>query len=103
MALKQGDRMNYETLKRAFRNEDVALVESRCAKTGEYRALLCAVMYSDTEAEYTMVPLAQMVTGNPYEDYTDPTVDDLDNPPPVDLRPLLNEHVGVLGVDHADR
>ncbi len=75
MTLKPGDKSNFETLRRAQDQGDLALVESRCAKTGEYRALVCAMGRSG--ADITTYPLAQMITGNPYEDYLDPTMPDL--------------------------
>jgi hypothetical protein len=71
MALQQGDKVNFGTLQRAMAAGDVCVVESRCAKTGEYRALICAV--TRDKGEYQFAPLAQMITGNPYEDYVDPT------------------------------
>lgn len=77
MALKPVDRANFETLQREMAAGHCALVESRCAKTGEYRALICATNYDSGSGEVLMTPLAQMVTGNPYEDYVDPTSEKL--------------------------
>lgn len=71
MALLQGDKANFETLQQATLAGRICVVESRCAKTGEYRALICAA--SRDNGEISLVPLAQMITGNPYEDYVDPT------------------------------
>lgn len=76
MALKTGDSHNFNILQRAAANGDLALVESRCAKTGEYRALVCA-MQQNEDGTITPIPLAQMNTGNPFEDYLDPTMDQL--------------------------
>jgi hypothetical protein len=69
MALTEGDRKNFETLLRAARNGDLALVESKDAKTGEYRALICAVKRMATEVE--MVPFGHL-SQDPYADYLPP-------------------------------
>lgn len=73
MALKKGDRKNFKSLLRAASSGHLALVESTDAKTGEYRALLCAVVFDGSE--YVVTPFGHLCTGNPFEDYTDPTLD----------------------------
>jgi len=75
MSLKDADIANFQTILDAARVNRLALVESRCVKTGEYRALVCAM--SDDGDNILCVPLAQMVTGNPFEDYLDPTLETL--------------------------
>lgn len=75
MSLRKSDRKNFDTLIEAMKNGNVALVESRCAKTGEYRALVCAMGWDGEN--HIVSPFAQMVTGNPYEDYLDPTANKL--------------------------
>lgn len=62
---------NFETLTRAFRNNDVAIVASRDAKTGEPVTLLCAMQKEDDD-EVTIVPFAIMIDGNPYEMFVSP-------------------------------
>lgn len=70
MALRAGDKANFDTLVKALASGDAALVETTDNATGEYRALICAINKHGDEIE--MIPLAVMVTGNPYADYTDP-------------------------------
>lgn len=70
MALKPGDVANFKTLKRAMGADHLALVECKDAKTGEYRAVLCAMNWDGNE--WGMTPLGHMCTGNPFEDYTPP-------------------------------
>lgn len=70
MALKPGDKTNFETLLQAAKNGDLALIESADAETGEYRAVLCAVGWQD--GEYIMTPFGHLCTGNPWEQYKDP-------------------------------
>jgi len=72
MALQKGDVANFETLKRAAASGDLALIESKDAKTGEYRAVIAAIGRDGDE--YIVTPLGHLATGNPYEDYADPTV-----------------------------
>ena len=81
MALTDADKKNFETIMAAADGLDLALVESRCTKTGEYRALVCA-MQQNEDGTITPMPLAQMITGNPFEDYVDPTQDELPAAPP---------------------
>lgn len=70
MALKPGDRANFNTLLEAAKQGDLALMECTDAKTGEYRAVICAVNHDGTD--HVMVPLGHIATGNPYEDYKPP-------------------------------
>lgn len=72
MAIEKGYKTNFETLQKAFANGDVALVETKRAGTGEKVVLLCAMRANEDET-ITPVPLAEMVSGNPYELYEDPT------------------------------
>ena len=76
MALKKADSKNFDSIRHAMKHDRCCLVESRDAKTGEYRALICAVNHCD-DGQAQLAPLAQMITGNPYEDYVDPTVEEL--------------------------
>lgn len=80
MALKEADVKNFETLQDVFKNGHIALVESRDAKTLEYRAVICAVT-RDKDGTYIITPFGHMCTGNPYEDYVDPTQENLDEQP----------------------
>lgn len=67
--LSKGDRDNFDTLLKAARNADLALLEVRRRSDGAVVAAVCAVSKNaaDSEDAYTFVPLAIMVEGNPYE------------------------------------
>jgi len=71
MALKKGDRANFNTLLKAAQAGHLALVESQDAVTGEYRAVLTAIVFDGSE--YHVTPFGHLATGNPYEQYADPT------------------------------
>jgi hypothetical protein len=88
MTIKKADRDNFKMLQTAYANGDLALVESRIAATGEYIALVCAMSMTviDSETMIRPVPLAQMITGDPFEDYVDPTMPKL--PAPVVVAPI---------------
>lgn len=70
MALQKGDIANFEVLKRAAADGNIALMECKDVKTGEYRAVICAVSHVD--GEFALVPFGHMCLGNPYEDYIPP-------------------------------
>ena len=70
MAIKQHDKENFNTLKSAWQSDNVALIESK-DKNGEYVALICAVAFNGNT--YSITPFAEMVRGNPFELYDDPT------------------------------
>lgn len=74
--LKPGDTANFETLRRAFKHEDVCLVECQDKKTGSYVAVICATQWTPApegeESEGTLVPLAKLFEGNPYDELLDP-------------------------------
>lgn len=69
----QKHKRNFETLKRAFENGDVALVECQRARDGEIVAMLCAMSFDGSE--YKITPFAEMVNGNPFEMYRPPNPD----------------------------
>jgi predicted GTPase len=71
MALNPNDVTNFETLKKAFRNDDVALMECTDAKTGEYRAVIC--MVHKDGADYQITPVCHMPASNPFDLYVEPT------------------------------
>lgn len=70
MALKPGDQKNFETLKRAFADGSVALMECTEKETGEYVAVICAVRKDGEVME--MVPFARFAKENPYEEWVPP-------------------------------
>lgn len=70
--LRKSDRDNFNTLLRAAKNGDLALVSSRRTRDGSDVALVCAVQMVNGKGE--VVPLAEMVSVNPYDVYEDPTL-----------------------------
>lgn len=56
---------NFDTLKRAFAQGHVALMECKVVATGEVVATITAVTRQGTE--YCFTPFAIMMNGNPYE------------------------------------
>ena len=56
---------NFETIKQAFENGDVALLECQLKSTGERVAVITAVNQED--GELCFVPFAMLFNGNPYE------------------------------------
>ena len=70
MAIPAGHRANFETLMRAARDGNLALMECRDAVTLEPRYVLCAV---EREGEsFGFVPFGHLHDGNPYEAYLPP-------------------------------
>lgn len=70
MALKPGHVSNFETLRHAFAEGRICLVECRDKKSGESVAVLCALNRVGEETE--LVPFARMFNGNPYDELHDP-------------------------------
>jgi hypothetical protein len=71
VSLKPGDKANFETLERASAAGDLALVECTDIKTGAYVAVLCA-MQREPDGGFTMIPLARMFAGDPFEEVIGP-------------------------------
>jgi hypothetical protein len=78
MALREGDAKNFVTLKKAFANGDVALVECKDNATGEYRAVICIVMGKEG-GMVQLAPLAEMAKGDPFDQWT-PLIEDPKSP-----------------------
>ena len=74
MAIAKGHRANFETLKRAFADGAVALVECTDAKTGKPVITICAVGFDGTD--YEMAPFAKMFDDNPYEELNPPMLEE---------------------------
>jgi len=70
--LRKGDRMNFETLRRAFVNGDLALVSAIRKADRKPVALVCAMQTNEDET-ITPMPLAVMIEGNPFDRFEDPT------------------------------
>ncbi len=65
MPLSDGDKANFETLRQAVQNGDVALVECQLVSTGASTAVICAVNREASES-LSFVPIAQLFSGDPY-------------------------------------
>ena len=68
--ITEGYKANFETLKRAFKNKVVALMECTDAVTGKPVIAICAV--NIVNGEYQFSPFAKMFDGNPYEELLPP-------------------------------
>jgi hypothetical protein len=62
--------INFHTLCDAFKSNDTCLMECKRKKDGEIVNLICAVHFDGKE--YAMTPFAEMVSGNPFDDYYPP-------------------------------
>lgn len=71
--LSDGDRANFETLRRAVLQDDIALVECQRVSDGKIVAVVCAANLEDGEISF--VPLATLIEGNPYTAYRPPDPD----------------------------
>lgn len=72
MAIPVHIKTNFETLLKAARNDDLALLECHDAKTGEPRYVLAAVSQNPVTKQYDMSPFGHLAAGNPFNDYTAP-------------------------------
>jgi hypothetical protein len=70
-----GYKTNFETIKKACRSGDLALLECKLKETGATVIVLCA-MQANGDGTVSPVPLAKMFDGNPYEELEDPTQGD---------------------------
>jgi hypothetical protein len=71
MAIQKGDKKNFETILKAAKKGDLALLECQDADSGEARSVICAVNRNGEGFEF--VPLAKLFAGNPYDEVTPPT------------------------------
>ncbi len=69
--LRPADKSNFETLRRAFENGRVALLEVKRPSDGAEIAVVCAVGVEGEE--YTLTPFATMVEGNPFDLFLPPS------------------------------
>jgi len=66
-SLVKGYRDNFDTLCRAVKNGDIALMDCTDKQTGKPVAVVCAVQREDN-GDCSFVPIAKMFDGNPYEE-----------------------------------
>ena len=65
---------NFNTLLQAAKNGDLALVSAIRKKDNSPVALICAINHnSPTHSPITLTPIAELIQGNPYQLYQDPT------------------------------
>lgn len=60
-----GHKNNFEMLKKAFQNNDVALMDCVEKATGEHVAVICAIVKDGDGFQFT--PFARFFNGNPFE------------------------------------
>lgn len=70
MAIPEEPRTNFETLVKAAKAGDLALMECTEVASGETRYVLCAVGRDGDN--YVMTPFGHLAPGNPYEAYIPP-------------------------------
>lgn len=68
----QAHKDNFDTLCRAVRNHDVALMECLNTQTNERVAVVCATAHIGEDVAFT--PLCVFLNGNPYEILAPPDV-----------------------------
>jgi len=71
--LAKGHKANFKTLELALNNGDLSLVSAIRKADKKNVALVCAMQRNEDDT-ITPIPLAEMVNGNPFELYEDPTV-----------------------------
>jgi Family of unknown function (DUF6117) len=82
MAIPDAVKNNFHTLEKAFKQENIALLECRDRNTGESAYAICAInliRQSGREPEIEMVPFGLMFSCDPYEmliPASDPEFDD---------------------------
>lgn len=70
--LAEEQKINFQTLKLAVEYEDVALVSAVRKRDGRPVALICAMNHLQ-DGKVIPIPLAEIINGNPYDLYYDPT------------------------------
>lgn len=74
MAIPDHARANFDTLLRAARDRNLALMECLDAETREPRYVLCAVGRSD--GDFVFTPFGHLAPDNAYDAYLPPDPDD---------------------------
>lgn len=69
--LSPAHRANFNTMQRAAKAGDLALVSCTDAKTGDPVAAICIVQY-DKHGNVDLTPVARMFNTNPYEELLPP-------------------------------
>jgi hypothetical protein len=71
MAIPEAYTKNFETLERAAGNGDLCIAECKDKKTGKMVIAICAVWLDDANL-VTLVPLAKMFDGDPFDELEAP-------------------------------
>lgn len=66
---------NFDTLLRAARNGDLALLECTDKDSGQVRHVICAMQWNEAEQKFDMIPFGHLCPGNPYDMYDPPEPD----------------------------
>ena len=85
MSLLPGHRTNFDTLRQAALNNDLALMDCRHRDTGEPIAVLCAANRL-SRGETAFVPLAMLFNDNPFDFLVPPTESDNDDRSATDFQ-----------------
>lgn len=72
MSLTEAHKKNFDTLKKAFSNDDVALLECIDKATGNPVPVICATYEIDKPGHIVFVPFARLFTENPYDQLEPP-------------------------------
>ena len=74
MAIPDHARANFDTLVKAAKAGDLALMECTEVASGETRYVLCAVgrVVDQFGGDYVMTPFGHLAPGNPYDAYIPP-------------------------------
>lgn len=70
----QQHKANFKTLEKAFKADQVCMMDCIEKATGEHVAVICAVNIVD--GQYEMVPMARFFNGNPYEEFIPPMAEE---------------------------
>ena len=74
MPITKGYKANFDTLIRAAKHSDLALVECQDKTTRQPVYVACA-MQREPDGEISMIPIARMFDGNPYDELNPPNPD----------------------------
>ena len=75
MAISEGYKANFETLKRAADDGALCIVECKDKESGKTVIAVCAA-WMDTDEQVHLVPVAKMFDGDPYAELEDPISSD---------------------------
>jgi hypothetical protein len=73
-AINEHVKTNFETMLRAAADGNLACVASRRVSDGADVNLVCAIS-RDEDGSFVIAPFAEMIAGNPYELYADPSAE----------------------------